>query len=193
MMKTGNILAGLCAVLMFFVCSAKIQAIEIQASCREKSGIDAPQDALRYKQHINNLHNRRELIYNALNLSDKQIKEHETIINENTPVYEEKFNNLIKESYTLKALNTANAGKSSVAEQKKTVKNIKSDIDNLYKKENKLFKKSLTREQRSKYSMITKLEKRDYKAVSHQKDYYKSNPKMQPFGNPKPCENSSEK
>ena len=37
------------------------------------------------------------------------------------------------------------------------------------------------------YAMIKKLEKNDFKEAAHQKDYYKSNPQMRPFGNPRPC------
>jgi len=160
------------------------QTIEVQAASMTKTGISTPQDAFQYKQYINTLHQKRALIYNALCLSDEQIKEYEAIVNKNTAVYETKFNELIKESCTLKALDTAGADKQDIAAQKKIVKNIKSDIDKLYKSENSAFKKSLTREQKSKYSMITKLERRDYKAVSNKKDYYRSNPRMQQFGNP---------
>ena len=173
----------LISVFVLF-CSIQTQAIEIQASCCTKSEIEAPQDAFRYKQHINNLHAKRAVIYNALDLSDEQIAVREAIVKENSGIYEEKFNELIKESYTLKALKVTNADSTTISRQKKVVKNIKNDIDNLLKCEDKEFKKSLTREQRSKYSMIAKLERRDYKAVSHQKDYYKSNPRMRQFGNP---------
>lgn len=176
-------------IISLVICMASffptVQAIEIQASTLAKSEISAPQEAFRYKQHINALHQKRSLIYNALCLSDDQIKEYETMVTGNSQLYETEFNKLIKESYTLKSLESAGAERQDIAAQKKIVKQIKSDIDELYKKENKAFKKCLTREQRSKYAMITKLERKDYKAVSHKKDYYKSNPKMQPFGNPK--------
>jgi len=176
-------------IISLLFCTAsflpEVQAIEVQAATLAKSEISAPQEAFRYKQHINALHQKRSLIYNALCLSDAQIKEYETVITKNSQLYETKFNELIKESYTLKSLETAGADRQDISSQKKIVKQIKSGIDELYKNENKAFRKSLTREQRSKYAMITKLERRDYKAVSHKKDYYKSNPKMQPFGNPK--------
>ena len=183
-MKLFNKLLLISVFVLFSTIS--VQAIEIQASCCTKSEIEAPQDAFRYKQHINNLHAKRAVVYNALDLSDKQIAAREAIVKENSPIFEEKFNELIKESYTLKALKIAYADGSTISQQKKVVKNLKNDIDNLVKCEDKEFKKSLTREQRSKYSMIAKLERKDFKAVSHQKDYYKSNPRMRQFGNPQP-------
>ena len=48
----------------------------------------------------------------------------------------------------------------------------------------KTFKKGLTNDQRIKYNMIKKLEKDDLKKAKKPKNYYKSNPQMQPFGNP---------
>ena len=83
------------------------------------------------------------------------------------------------------ALKGAGASDKEIARQKKVVKNTKKDIENLLKEENKLYKKSLTREQRSKYNMIKKLEEKDYKEAANKKDYYKSNTKMVPFGDPK--------
>lgn len=184
LMKFNNKLLLICILGLF--CITQVQAIEIQTSCYTKSEIEAPQDALRYKQHVNNLHAKRAVIYNALDLSDEQIATREAIIKENSQIYEAKFNELIKESYTLKSLKVANADTSIINQQKKVVKNLKKEIDELIKTEDKEFKKSLTREQRSKFSMIAKLERNDFKAISHQKDYYKSNPRMRQFGNPQP-------
>ena len=55
----------------------------------------------------------------------------------------------------------------------------------------KAFKKCLTSDQRRKYNMIKKLEKDERKKSHKQKNYYKSNPLMQPFGNPINCPNSN--
>lgn len=190
-MNIKRVLAGICVcIVITSLCSQAVCAIEIQTTCCVKSGIEAPQDALRYKKLITQFQQKRSLVYNALNLSDEQVLAREELFNNHAPLYEEKFNELIKESYTLKALSLANAGKCEINNQKKVVKNIKEDIDKLIKEEDKNFKKCMTREQRSKYAMIRKLERNDYKAASHQKDYYKSNPKMRPFGNPKPSENN---
>lgn len=52
----------------------------------------------------------------------------------------------------------------------------------------KLFKKSLTYNQRIKYNLIKKLEKFERKNFQKKKDYYKSNPQMIHFGNPLQCQ-----
>ena len=49
----------------------------------------------------------------------------------------------------------------------------------------KAFKKCLTNNQRIKYNMIKKLEKNECKKSKKQKNYYKSNPQMTYFGDPK--------
>jgi hypothetical protein len=49
----------------------------------------------------------------------------------------------------------------------------------------KTFKKCLTNDQKIKYNMIKKLEKEDYKKSKKPKNYYKSNPQMPYFGDPK--------
>ena len=145
----------------------------------------APTEARRYKGYVHRVQRDRATVYNALNLTDDQIKLREDMVRENTPIYNRKFGQLTKESYKVKALKAAGASDKEIARQKKVVKNTKKDIDKLLKEENRQYKKSLTREQRSKYSMIKKLEEKDYKEAAHQKDYYKSNPKMVPFGDPR--------
>ncbi len=145
----------------------------------------APMEAHRYKGYVHRVQRDRATVYNALNLTDDQVKLREDMVRENSPIYNRKFKQLTKESYKVKALKAAGASDKEIARQKKVVKNTKKDIDKLLREENKQYKKSLTREQRSKYSMIKKLEEKDYKEAAHQKDYYKSNPKMVPFGDPR--------
>lgn len=142
------------------------------------------QKAKRYQDYVRKIQNERATVYNALNLSDEQIKMREDILKENSHLYDKKFDELSKESFKLDALKNAGASSQEISRQKKVIDGINKDIENLLNQENKLYKKCLTREQRSKYSMIKKLEKNEYKQTSHQKDYYKSNPKMVPFGNP---------
>lgn len=49
----------------------------------------------------------------------------------------------------------------------------------------KAFKKCLSNDQRIKYNMIKKLEKDNLKKSKKQPNYYKSNPQMNCFGDPK--------
>lgn len=162
-------------------CPIKIDQCACQKEC------NYPKEALRYKKYMKTIQQERATVYNALNLTDEQIKLRENMINENSSLYDAKFNELIKESYKVKALKQAGATDREIANQKKVVRNVKKDIESLVNKENKQFKKSLNHDQRAKYAMIKKLEKNDFKEAAHQKDYYKSNPQMRPFGNPRPC------
>jgi len=189
-MNFRKILSGICVFLILISTSPAVNALEVYKAFCNKSDIEAPQEALLYKQHVLRLQKNRAVVYNALDLTDEQVKNIEECSDTNTAMYETKFNELIKESYTLKALTLADAESCEINQQKKIVKNIKQDIDKLFRNEDKTFKKCLTREQRSKYAMIKKLERKDYKSAKHEKDYYKSNPRMRRFGNPKPCQTS---
>ncbi len=143
-----------------------------------------PSACLNYKQYIQKIQSERAIVYNALNLTVEQLKLREDMAKENACLYDKLFKNLMIESYKLKALKNACANEYEIFRQTKVVKNIKKDINNLIKKENKIFEKSLTGEQKAKFSMIKKLERKEFKKTCHQKNYYKSNPKMRPFGNP---------
>jgi len=160
------------------ICPAK------KSLCPKGSELNAPHEAMRYKQYMEQIQQERATVYNALNLTDEQIQERENILMHNNAIYEQKFDELIKESFKLKALKSACACNKEILNQRKIVRDIKKSIEKTLICENKDFKKSLTREQRSKYAMIKKLERRDFKRAAHQKNYYKSNPQMRSFGNP---------
>ena len=108
-------------------------------------------------------------------------------MNENNPIYEQKFDCLMKESFRLQAIENAGATDKEINAQKKVISSIKKSIERTLSKENKAFRKCLNGQQKAKYSMIKKLERQDYKKDLKQKDYYKSNPQMRPCGNPRPC------
>jgi len=139
---------------------------------------------MNYKEFLNKIEYNRATVYNALNLTDCQIKAWEEVVNENMPLYEQKFRLLSKESYRLNALKCAGVSECEIYKQKRVINKIKKEISCIFFKESKEFKKILTRQQRAKYSMIVKLEKDDYKKASNKKDYYKANPGLKPFGNP---------
>ena len=162
---------------------------------KDSKSYDYPRAALEYKKLIDRMQHERATIYNALNLTDEQIQKREELLRENNPIFEQKFDLLLKESFKLSALEEGNAPEREIVCQKRVVKNIKKDIDKLFSCENKEFQKCLTRLQRSKFKEIQRLEKRDYKREAPQKDYYKSNPQMRPFGNPtySQCDNTSSK
>ena len=129
-------------------------------------------------------------IQNQIQLAESQmsaIQKREDLMNENNPIYEQKFDCLMKESFKLQAIENAGATDKEINAQKKVISSIKKSIERTLSKENKAFRKCLNGQQKAKYSMIKKLERQDYKKDLKQKDYYKSNPQMRPFGNPRPC------
>ena len=172
-------------ILLLFLCLFFIIP-EVSASCpvTQKSGCSC--DCVKqYKKYVMNVQRNRALVYNALNLTDKQMKAREELLQENEAQFNEKFDELEKEFARLNALKTAKVGEIEICKQKKYVNKIEKQIETLLDKENKDFRKCLTREQRSKYTKVEKLACRDYKReCKNKKDYYKSNPKMRPFGNP---------
>lgn len=187
-MLKNFILIILCVI---FCCSsvfAKVCPIQ-KKSCE---GIECPQVAQKYRIYMNRIQNERAVVSNAINLTDEQVKKREEMICKNNPRYEKKFEELLKESYKLKALNCACAGECEILQQKHIINKVKKDIQAIVDEENKAFKKCLTRDQRAKFSMIKRLERKDLKASSHPKDYYKSNPQMRYFGNPEvnSCQNT---
>lgn len=148
--------------------------------------LECPEIAQKYRIYMNRIYHERAVVSNALNLTDEQVKKREELICKNNPLYEKKFEELIRESYKIKALKCAGASECDILKQKRIVNKIQKDIQSIVDGENKVFKKCLTGAQRTKFVMIKKLEKNDLKKASHQKDYYKSNPQMRRFGNPVP-------
>lgn len=154
------------------------------AKCSRKTEIVNAQEAMRYKKFVEYVQQERAVIYNALNLTEEQVQFREFLLLQNNPLYKEKLNEFVKQSYKLQALKKIDACEFEIFKQKRVVQKIRNEIEKLLNEENKCFKKVLNHEQNSKYSMIRKLERRDFRRALHQKDYYKSNPEMRPFGDP---------
>ena len=181
-------LLGICLIIIissqsFEKCIAN-SACPITQKCEKAYELDK-NNPKNFENYIRRIQRQRATLYNALDLSDEQIKTNEDMIKENAPKYEKLFEELNKETLKLKALKEANSSEKEILAQKKTVKNIQKNIETLLNSENKNLKKTLTHEQCSKYSIIRKLSRNDYKKSLHPKNLYKSNPKMTPFGNPK--------
>lgn len=147
----------------------------------------SPQQTINYQEYVKALRDERATAYNALNLSDEQIKMYEDMIAENAPCYENDFRELVRECYRLKAMEEAKSSSCDIYHQRRVVKQLRKKLEKSFDKDTKAFKKCLTYQQRAKYSMIKKLERDDFKKASRKKkDYYKANPQMARFGNPKP-------
>lgn len=126
---------------------------------------------------------RRAAVLSALNLNDEQQACLEEFYRKNASYYQNKLCELEKEIKKLILLENSCACHEDICVQKNIVEALKSDINKYIKEENKEFKKILNHSQRSKFSMMQKLAKNDWKKELYPKDYYKKNPQMQKFGN----------
>lgn len=179
-------------VLCFFTSTGVYAQCTCKPACNCKTGgcQKLMDDDLRfYKNFADQVRKERSAVSNALQLTEEQAKCRVELIRENSVVLEEKFRKLYDENLKLKALKAENASKEVIREQEKNINCVKKEINAVVDKENKDFKKILDRQQRSKLSMIQKLQRKSIKAARHPKNYYKSNPKMRPFAMPKkfPC------
>lgn len=186
-MKRNLLLVFVCLVLTMPSVLAQCSCQRLNTTTESSKSVNYPREATKYKKYIKHIQQDRATVYNALNLSDEQIQKREDLMNENNPIYEQKFDCLMKESFKLQAIENAGATDKEINAQKKVISSIKKSIERTLSKENKAFRKCLNGQQKAKYSMIKKLERQDYKKDLKQKDYYKSNPQMRPFGNPRPC------
>ena len=83
-------------------------------------------EAIRYKNYISTIQKGRAILYNALDLTDEQIKYRENIITNNSPTFDCYFNKLLLECYRYKALKSANVNYLELNNQKKVIEKIKS-------------------------------------------------------------------
>ncbi|MCI1274294.1 MAG: hypothetical protein LKG27_07685 [Clostridiaceae bacterium] len=127
-------------------------------------------------------HAQRAVTYNVLNLTDSQIQTKNKIDQTRYNALQPQFDQLDQELFVLRKLEAGNASKQAIKKQKKVVKNLQKNIEKTDAKYDKEFKNSLSREQRSKYKDVRRLENRDLKRKMHEtKDpYYDKN--MRVFG-----------
>ncbi|MGN0031887.1 MAG: hypothetical protein ACI37Q_08040 [Candidatus Gastranaerophilaceae bacterium] len=175
-MKKHLFLLGLC---LFFVSQS------VSIGCETNSKLECACDTSVYKKYVTKIQRNREIIDNALNLSDEQIKVRKKILEQNDTCIEEKIFDIEQECARLSAMEKANVSNIEIHKQRKIVQNRQKQIEDLLHKENKEFSKYLTKEQRAKLYNIENLARHDYKkSCKKHKDYYKTNPQMQKFGNP---------
>jgi hypothetical protein len=143
---------------------------------------DILSETLEYKNYILNSQKNYLISSNVLNLSENQRQNFEQIYLNNLKNYEKSLENLVEESLKIKALKMAKAGQIDLLKEKKKYYKMKKLIEKNLRIENKNLKKLLTREQRAKFSMIKKLERKDYSNSFKSKDFYKTNPQLEHFG-----------
>ena len=127
----------------------------------------------KYYEYIHAVINDKSVIYNSLNLTEEQRAQYEQITKKYTPQYSQKIKEIITEN-------------SKQNPNKNITKKIEKEIHIISQNEDKELKTILNRLQRAKYRQIKHLENHDLKKEKHLPNYYKLNPQMTPFGNPKP-------
>ncbi len=140
-----------------------------------------------YKNYAESVKKERATVVNALQLTDEQVQKRNELMCENTILLENNYKKLYQETLKLNNLKAQKANLKEISAQEKNVTCIKKEINTIVKNENKQFKKILDRQQRSKLRMIQKLQCKSIKDLDNKKDYYKSNPKMRPFGQKTNC------
>jgi hypothetical protein len=140
-------------------------------------------ETIEYKNYILNSQKNYLIVSNVLNLNENQRYEFEQIYVKNSKIFEKSLENLLDESYKIKALQEAKATKYVLFQEKKKYYKIKNFIEKNIKIEYKNSKKILTKEQKSKFSMIKRLERKTYKNSFKNVDFYKHNPQLEHFGN----------
>lgn len=143
------------------ICQAQIQT---QVQCCEVL------DTIRKERHS---------MYNALNLTEEQVKCVLAIEKKVEFELDSLFLNLCMEHGKLEQLKCEKAERSVISAQKEKVKCIENEIDRITKACDKEFEATLSCDQLAKYHMLKKLEKNDLKALAKPK---KVNPDVRIFG-----------
>lgn len=127
---------------------------------------------------------RREIIYNSLDLTQEQIQDFENSVQKSDDIVAQKIQEYIHNAYEIKLLKCSNALRSDINGKKKALKYIKEQIKDIHKYQVKEFQHILNSQQKSKYSMIKKLERADINNVIEPIDYHKKNIRLPYFGCP---------
>ncbi len=172
--------------VIFFIILLLFLAQNVQAASRPVV-INTPQDCGCSKQTkcldlMTSMYNERATLYNVLNLSNDQQKCKDVIDKKRYEELGKQFQEYEKEKYVLDNMCKHNASENTLKKQKKVVKNIEKNMQEIGKKYDKEFKSILNSEQKSKYNTVRKMEKKEIRYCMKNKAFYKRDPKLRPFG-----------
>lgn len=131
---------------------------------------------------ISSMYNERATLYNVLNLSNDQQKCKDVIDKKRYEELGKQFQEYKKEKYVLDNMCKHNASENALKKQKKVVKNIEKNMQEIGKRYDNEFKSILNSEQKSKYNTVRKMEKKEIRYCMKNKAFYKRDPKLRPFG-----------
>ncbi len=144
----------------------------------------SPKMALKTREFVMYKQKYYALYFNALSLDYKQSIEFEKNLKNYDKMYNDITDKLIKETKKYELMKENHLPILEISEQKKIINSLYKDLKKISKTETKSLKTILNKEQLQRYKLLNHLESHDIKKSLHEKDYYKSNPKMTKFGNP---------
>ena len=177
-MKKALLLAGLCLLILCPVSFAAEDEIspetEITSSVTH-NGDYTPQLLEKIKAE-------RNTIYNSLNMTPQQLAKKDVIDAKRYSDLEPELKKLCLGRKSLKDLQTAKSeDKSKIKSVQKDIESARQEIKHISNKYDKEFKKILNSEQKSKFSMIRKLKRKDLKKLEEK---HKKDSDLRPFGVP---------
>lgn len=172
-MKRSLILASVLAVL----CTPAVYASDDEASC-EISIIEQHDYSTRLVEKIKM---QRDVIYNSLNLTPKQIKCKDEIETKRYIELEPELKNFCIYKKKLKDAEAANNAE-AVKQAEKQLKCVRKNIQKISSKYDKEFMKILDSNQRAKYRMIRKLKRNDLKKYQKVQKNGSKPSDVKPFG-----------
>ena len=172
--------------IIFFTILLSFLIQNVQAATCPMS-IDKPQNCECSNQTkcldlISSMYNERATLYNVLNLSNDQQKCKDVIDKKRYEELGKQFQEYKKEKYVLDNMCKHNASENALKKQKKVVKNIEKNMQEIGKRYDNEFKSILNSEQKSKYNTVRKMEKKEIRYCMKNKAFYKRDPKLRPFG-----------
>lgn len=172
-MKRGMLIAGVLAFLCVPSCYAAEESVPCEVSIIEQHDYSC--------QLIEKIKLQRNTIYNALNLSPKQVKAKDEIEKKRYLELEPELKNLCIYSKQFKDAKVMDDN-AKVCDLEKKLKTTRENIQKISAKYDKDFEKILNSDQRAKYRMIRKLKRNDLKKVQKTQNNSSKPSDVKPFG-----------
>lgn len=177
-MKRGLILFGLLAILT----SSAVFAEE-QADTPSPCDVTTVSEQYNYSyQLMDRIKKQRDTIYNALNLTQEQVKCKNEIEKKRYIELEPALQKLCVQIKQLKDLKARCADRTTICRQEKELNCTRKEIQQISAKYDRELMKILTQDQRSKYSMIRKLKRSDLKKLRKIQEKGRKPSDLRPFG-----------
>ena len=181
-MKRGLILMGLCAIIL----ASGTAFAEYPEGCSDNASkqyeVGTTQNYNYSYQLLTRIKKQREILYNALNLTQAQVKCKNEIDKKRYAELEPALEKLCREDKNVKDLKKRCASKKEIRKQEKELNTARKNIQEISAKYDKEFDKILTRDQRNKYSMIRKLKRDDLKKYRKIQEKGRKPSDLRPFG-----------